>query len=404
MSRFKLSLVGFLVLALPCAAWSQEKKPLAEKHDAKALRDALKDVINQGAELFNKQGDHAGCYRMFQGALLSVKPFLAPDMQKEIDDSLATAGALSRYEERAFALRKTLDKIREQALYAQEKAAAKSGADTKKTDDPPLPKAKSTTVTSRATLWERLGGEPAVRKVVHDFAETAAADPQVNVTRDGKFKLDEASVQSLENHLVDFVSKVAGGPLSYTGKNMKDAHKGMGITNSEYDAAVKHLKNALSKNGVKAKESAELVKLVESVRKDIVEGGKKKVDSGVKKIDKNKDDSKDEKPLRKGFPEKKDEDKAKVSGKVTLDGLPVESAYITLVSSDKRRYSTAIKAGSYSFRIPVPVGEYRVAIEHPFGEKTPDPDPLSRYRSETTSAVTFAVSTGPNVMDLNLKK
>src|SRR4051794_16873148 len=54
------------------------------------LFSSLRDVINQGATLFNEKGDHAGCYRVFQGALIAVRPFLAekPDLLNHVDKSL----------------------------------------------------------------------------------------------------------------------------------------------------------------------------------------------------------------------------------------------------------------------------------------------------------------------------
>src|ERR1043166_352689 len=59
--------------------------PFVEPHDSADLYNSLRDVINYGAELFNKQADHAGCYRVYQGALISIRPFMAPAMRKRID-------------------------------------------------------------------------------------------------------------------------------------------------------------------------------------------------------------------------------------------------------------------------------------------------------------------------------
>jgi hypothetical protein len=103
---------GALLCGLAGGAGAQEKKPF-EKHDSSALNAALKDVINAGAKLYNDNGDHAGCYRMYQGSLLSVRPFLAPDLQKKIDDSVAKAETMGSFADRAFALRSVLDEIRD---------------------------------------------------------------------------------------------------------------------------------------------------------------------------------------------------------------------------------------------------------------------------------------------------
>jgi hypothetical protein len=111
-----LGVLGFL--ALTDGFRAQDEKPKGEKHDGTLLRDSLKEVINVGADLFNKYGDHAGCYRIYQGALISIKPFLPPETQKEIETSLVEAEKQARFSDRAKELRKTLDNIRAQAVPA----------------------------------------------------------------------------------------------------------------------------------------------------------------------------------------------------------------------------------------------------------------------------------------------
>src|SRR5262249_49600101 len=123
---------------------------------------------------------------------------------------------------------------------------------------------------AKPALWQRLGGEEAVKKVVDDFVAMAAEDEKVNVTRGGKLKLEDDKVAALKKSLVAFVSAASKGPIPYTGKNMKEAHKGMEITNAEFDAAVDVLLKALDKNGVKEEEAKELRAAVEGTRKDIV--------------------------------------------------------------------------------------------------------------------------------------
>jgi hypothetical protein len=112
---------GALLCGLAGGAAAQEKKTY-EKHDASALNTALRDVINAGAKLYNDNGDHAGCYRMYQGSLLSVRPFVAPDLQRKIDASLAGCDQLGSFAERAFELRRVLDEIRARTKAPETKA------------------------------------------------------------------------------------------------------------------------------------------------------------------------------------------------------------------------------------------------------------------------------------------
>jgi hypothetical protein len=113
-NRRRLSAAAIGAMYFVCAAMvsAQEPKQLHEKHDSLALHKSLGDVINLGAKLFNDQSDYAGCYRLFQGSLLSVRPFLADDLQKRIDKGLASAEKQPTYADRAWELRAVLDDVR----------------------------------------------------------------------------------------------------------------------------------------------------------------------------------------------------------------------------------------------------------------------------------------------------
>ena len=126
---------------------------------------------------------------------------------------------------------------------------------------------------SGKTLWDRLGGEPAVTAVVEEFVNTAAPDPKVNFTRKGtprEWEASEANVKKLKRRLVEFISTNTGGPLKYQGRDMVSSHTGMNITNSEFDALAGHLVKALDKFKVPQQEKDELVKIVSSTRPQMV--------------------------------------------------------------------------------------------------------------------------------------
>jgi hypothetical protein len=108
-----LALAAMLV-ALDGSSSAQQKKESVPyvKHDATSLNDSLRDVINAGRKIFNEEGDYAGCYRMFQGSLMTVRPFVAPDLQKKIDKGMTNAEKMGRFDDRAFELRRVLDEIR----------------------------------------------------------------------------------------------------------------------------------------------------------------------------------------------------------------------------------------------------------------------------------------------------
>src|SRR5262249_56388313 len=99
----------------------------------------------------------------------------------------------------------------------------------------------------------------------------AAQDPKVDFFRGGKFPLDEQGVAKLKKQLVELISEASGGPLKYKGKSMKEVHKGMNITDEQFDALAGHLKKALEDNGAKEPDIKAVLDAVEKTRKEIVE-------------------------------------------------------------------------------------------------------------------------------------
>ncbi len=125
-----------------------------------------------------------------------------------------------------------------------------------------------------ASLYSRLGGEPAIKAVVDDFVGRAASDPKVNFTRKGiagaEWNPSAENVAHLKAKLVEFIDMASGGPQKYTGKDMKTAHKGMKITSDEFDALAADLKASLDKFKVPAKEQSELLGAVAGTKDQIV--------------------------------------------------------------------------------------------------------------------------------------
>jgi len=114
------------------------------------------------------------------------------------------------------------------------------------------------------TLYERLGGKAAITAVVNDFVGRVAADSRIN----GKFAT--ADIPRLKRLLVEQICTAAGGPCTYTGRDMKTAHAGMGITGPQFDALVEDLVATLDKFKVPAREKNELLSVLGPMKSDIV--------------------------------------------------------------------------------------------------------------------------------------
>jgi len=328
-------IAGLLLPALAWADVESSGEKTGNKGLDGQLLTVLRDVTNEGVELYNSGDHAGCYHTfrallMSVKPLLASRS----DLQKKIDEGLAEAERMPNMGRRAYALRFVLDDTRSVLLGKSETKPGTAKTETKpsttdtkplttdtrpsttdtkptlprpetkppttdtkpmlpkpttdtkppSTDTKPMPprtetkppttdtKPSSTDTKPAAdSLWARLGGKAGVTKVIDEFVEAAATDPKVNFDRDGKYKLDEATVTKLKKSLVEMVSEASGGDLKYTGKSMKDVHKGMGITDAEFDASKTLLKKAMENNGVKAPDVQAVLGAVEKTRADIVE-------------------------------------------------------------------------------------------------------------------------------------
>jgi hemoglobin len=119
-------------------------------------------------------------------------------------------------------------------------------------------------------LYDRLGGTKGVAKIVDDlFKFVVAKDSKVREVHKKHFM--EGDVDGLKKKLRDQIGEATGGPEKYKGKDMKAAHKGMGITNADFDALADCVRRALDANSVSAADRATILGVLNSMRKDVVE-------------------------------------------------------------------------------------------------------------------------------------
>jgi hemoglobin len=249
--RARITLAALALVAAGAVARADDK-PVDRADLDKRIVGAVYESAKLGTDVFNK-GNHEGCYRLYEGTLIALVPMLdhRAVLQGKVNKRLERAAGM-KAADAAFELRTALDEIQNEIAPPKDKKGVGSSDNGKK-----------------ATLWDRLGGEKAVKAVVHDIVMVVIDDPKVNFTR-GK-KIDAKALPGVEQALVEFISANTGGPLKYDGKNMKDLHKGMMITDAEFDAMVADAVAVLKKHKVPQAEIDELGKIVEGTRKDIVE-------------------------------------------------------------------------------------------------------------------------------------
>ena len=117
---------------------------------------------------------------------------------------------------------------------------------------------------AQSSLYQRLGGYPAIKAVVDDFVGNVAADKRIN-----RF-FARTDIARLKQNLVDQICSGTGGPCIYTGRDMKSAHAGMGVNNGHFNALVQDLQKTLRKFKVPKREQGELLAVLGPMKKDIV--------------------------------------------------------------------------------------------------------------------------------------
>ena len=121
---------------------------------------------------------------------------------------------------------------------------------------------------SELTLYSRLGGYDAIAAVAEDLLPRLTSDSEL-----GRFwaHRGEDGLRREKQLLIDFLCDSAGGPLYYTGRDMATSHQGMRIAPGDWEAFLGHLKATLAKFEVPARETSEVLALIESTRSEIVE-------------------------------------------------------------------------------------------------------------------------------------
>ena len=118
------------------------------------------------------------------------------------------------------------------------------------------------------SLYARLGGYDSIAAVADNLLPRLMSEPQLRRFWDHR---GEDGLQREKQFLVDFLCSSAGGPLFYTGRDMKISHKGMRISESDWSSFLGHLNATLDHFQVPKPERADVLAFVDSTKRDIVE-------------------------------------------------------------------------------------------------------------------------------------
>lgn len=121
--------------------------------------------------------------------------------------------------------------------------------------------------TPNQSLFEQIGGEAAVNAAVDIFYRKVLADHRINRFFDNVDMEQQAAKQKA------FLTMAFGGPNSYTGADMRNAHARlvkMGLDDSHFDAVMEHLGGTLKELNVADNLIAQVASIAESTRNDVL--------------------------------------------------------------------------------------------------------------------------------------
>lgn len=113
-------------------------------------------------------------------------------------------------------------------------------------------------------LYQQLGAQPGLVRLVDDFMVRLLADPRMNPF----FKdVDQAHVKA---ELVTQFCEVSGGPCKRKGPDMKRAHAGMDIDKNNFNALVEVLQQAMDAQGIAFTVQNRLLAKLAPMHRDII--------------------------------------------------------------------------------------------------------------------------------------
>ena len=121
---------------------------------------------------------------------------------------------------------------------------------------------------SQKSLYERLGGYDGITAFANDLLPRLQNDSQLG--RFWKNRGDDGIARE-KQLLVDYLCSCAGGPMYYTGRDMKLSHKGMKISEADWSIFLQHAGATMNALKVPKQECDDIGAFVQSLKAEIVE-------------------------------------------------------------------------------------------------------------------------------------
>ncbi|WP_339708451.1 group 1 truncated hemoglobin [Algoriphagus aquimarinus] len=119
------------------------------------------------------------------------------------------------------------------------------------------------------TLYERLGEQQGITKLVDDVVDLHMTNPLVS-PRFLPYKSKPEQLKKIKEHTVNFFCAGAGGPQQYMGRDMVQTHTGMNISAQEYLAVVDDILGAMGSNKYTEEDKKDVLAILYSLKEGII--------------------------------------------------------------------------------------------------------------------------------------
>jgi hemoglobin len=120
------------------------------------------------------------------------------------------------------------------------------------------------TYTGKDALYQELGRSEGITKVVDLFFQRLNADARINTL------FANVDHDDLRRLVIEQLCAASGGPCTYTGRSMEEAHSGLNLTNKDFDAFVEDLVTAMNQAKVPKATQKKLLAILGPMRPQVV--------------------------------------------------------------------------------------------------------------------------------------
>ena len=125
------------------------------------------------------------------------------------------------------------------------------------------------TVANSASLFERLGGAAGIAALVNSVVAAHMENPVIHA-RFLPYLDTPERIDAIKGHMCTLLEAGGGGPRAYTGRSMRDTHRGMNISEAEFIATVDDILLVLRRHGVDEATQKDILAIAYSMKDEIV--------------------------------------------------------------------------------------------------------------------------------------